>query len=695
MVDKLQSAFNTIKNNKTNVIVGTNIVDVARPYINDLNTLLDLLRTGSLYYTTDVIDGTTSWSPVDNTIQPFKGLGFKDAPDKDKLNSDSGIVVSVSNTSSFNYVVADSGYIAVKTAVWHYYEPADKAKQYVDEQVQKYYNMVLPATNNMLINSEFTEAQNHDAKWCAWENNSTGVVKTKAIMSNPDDPRANMVSIALTKPIINTEFGFSQEDIVLRVGATYTLSMLYKVPTGKKAHRITVQIGKTRFVSTRTEDIVGDDVWHRIAVTYTPANVNEANTNAYVGFQNSGASSDNVEFYLTQPMMSEGTVAVPWVPNPTRTPIKTYSADSTDFNTIKDSGSYFISTSNGANRPPLAGYGWLEVSDTYIDGGTVGKNRIKQVFYPDAGISWAYRVTLTNDPSKWGDWKAYYDSSNTVNVSGDQIISGTKNFTGAIHANSLQVIGKDVATYNSTLVNGNTLSGYDQISIGGMKQDSSAGARTLRFYSNVLNKADAHIQVEVNTKGVEFGSNMNIIAKDINLISKNGGKGMYNGVEIATATDINNTKTFATSEANKVSDTLNNQVSSLQKQITDLKTAVDARELKVEMSPWQNLTTRNGFTGFVHYRTLRFVNSNQTLITISGFISNINNSHVPNFVCDFPNYLVPEREIPLSWQQPRNNEYNNLGISVGGSQGSIRLNYTSGYSTNGIEIYATYWKDTK
>lgn len=39
MVDKLQSAFNTIKNNKTSVIVGTDIVDVARPYINDLNIL--------------------------------------------------------------------------------------------------------------------------------------------------------------------------------------------------------------------------------------------------------------------------------------------------------------------------------------------------------------------------------------------------------------------------------------------------------------------------------------------------------------------------------------------------------------------------------------------------------------------------------------------------------------------------------
>lgn len=689
MVDKLQSAFNTISNNKTNVIVGRDIVDVARPYINDLNTLLDLLRTGSLYYNTDVIDGTRGWSPVGNTIQPFKGLGFKDAPNKAQLgDSDTGIVVSVSNTSSFYYVVSDSGYMAIKTSDWHYFEPADKARQYVDEQVKKYYNMVSPATTNILTNSEFKEARNHDAHWRTWDNNNAGITKTLTIQEGSDDPRANIVSLSIINPATNSEYGFAQDSIQLKVGTPYTLSMLYKVPMGKKAHQITIQIGKTSFTASHTDNIVGDDIWHRIAVTYTPTNANDANINAYIGFQNSGSSSDNVDFYFTQPMLSEGTIAVPWAPNPTRTPIKTYSADSIDFNTIKDSGSYFITTSNGSNRPPLAGYGWLEVSDTYVDGGTAGKGRFKQVFYPDSGVSWAYRVSSIDDPSTWGAWKVYYDTSNTVNINGDQTISGVKNFTGAIQAKSLQVLGRDVATYNSSLTNGNTLTGYDQISIGGLKQDSSAGARTLRFYSNVPTKADAHIQVGANTSNNEFGSDMNILAKNINIIPKNGGKGMYNGVELANTTDIDTARQGLITQ-------LNNQVATLQKQINDLNTAVNTREKAVEMSPWQNLTTRNGFTGFVHYRTLRFVNSNQTLITISGFISNINNSHVPNFICDFPSYLVPEREIPLSWQQPRNNEYNNLGISVGGSQGSIRLNYTSGDSTNGIEIYGMYWKDTQ
>lgn len=697
MVDNIQSAFNTIKNNSTNKIVGTNIVDVSRTYINDLNTLLDLLRTGSLYYSTDIIDGSKGWNPVPNTITPFKGLGHADAPVSANLGGGtSGIVVSVSNTSTFNYVVMDNGYMAIKTTIWHYYEPTENLKADITKQLNNTVANLIPAVGNSLVNSELHEGIDYLAKWRVWGN----VTGTRVVGGAPDKSGipeyVNVINLNVPSPIANSEFGIAQDGVPVTVGETYTASILYMIPIGKNSHHVTLQFGgqDEPYYKTITGSLVGDGKWHRLSLSHVITKGD--NINVYMGMSNvasnGGSAVETGEFtaMIALPMFSRGSQPTAWLPNLQRKTVTTL-VDNVDLNTVKTAGDYFVATTSAVNGAPLTGWGWLSVQSVIAGATGSGPTRIKQIWYPDEGTGIAYRVTSIADSNQWQNWKVYNDNGSTVNTTGDQAISGSKHFTGIVNADSFTIGGRFIPTYNSTLTNGNILSGYDAIHIGGNKADNTASARYVRFYSKNKTTADAHIQVDPNTTGAEFGSNMNIVAREINIINKNGGRGLINGVEIANKGDINATRTFATTEDAKVIDQLTKSNTELNKQIADLKAQVKSKEGAIAVSPWMNLTTRNGFSGFIHYRTVTY-SGGQTMISISGVIGNIN-GHVPNYICDFPLSLKPSREIPLLAQQPKNNDFTKIGISVGGKSTSIRLNFTAGTSSNNIEISGTYWVD--
>lgn len=119
----------------------------------------------------------------------------------------------------------------------------------------------------------------------------------------------------------------------------------------------------------------------------------------------------------------------------------------------------------------------------------------------------------------------------------------------------------------------------------------------------------------------------------------------------------------------------------------------DTVEPKVDISVWHNETMRNGFTGSVHWRTLKFASSGAMLVEVIGTVGNLA-GRSGNFMCDFPVSLVPAREIPFTWAQPRNNDFDKVGISLGGDQKSIRLNFTAGGGSNlFVDIHQVYWTD--
>jgi len=113
----------------------------------------------------------------------------------------------------------------------------------------------------------------------------------------------------------------------------------------------------------------------------------------------------------------------------------------------------------------------------------------------------------------------------------------------------------------------------------------------------------------------------------------------------------------------------------------------------VDISIWHNETMRNGFTGNVHWRTLKFASSNVMLVEVIGTVSNLKDNS-GKLICDFPSSLVPAREIPFTWAQPRNNDFEKVGISIGGNITSIRLNFTAGGPSNlPVDIHQVYWTD--
>lgn len=116
-------------------------------------------------------------------------------------------------------------------------------------------------------------------------------------------------------------------------------------------------------------------------------------------------------------------------------------------------------------------------------------------------------------------------------------------------------------------------------------------------------------------------------------------------------------------------------------------------EAKVDISIWHNETMRNGFTGSVHWRTLKFASSDAMLVEIIGTVGSLAGNS-GKYMCDFPGSLVPAREIPFTWAQPRNNDFDKVGISVGGKVTSIKLNFTAGGPSNlYVDIHQVYWTD--
>lgn len=116
-------------------------------------------------------------------------------------------------------------------------------------------------------------------------------------------------------------------------------------------------------------------------------------------------------------------------------------------------------------------------------------------------------------------------------------------------------------------------------------------------------------------------------------------------------------------------------------------------EATVDISIWHNETMRNGFTGSVHWRTLKFASSDVMLVEVIGTVGNLKENS-GKLMCDFPRSLVPAREIPFTWAQPRNNDFDKVGISIGGERTSIRLNFTVGGPSNlNVDIHQVYWTD--
>lgn len=84
----------------------------------------------------------------------------------------------------------------------------------------------------------------------------------------------------------------------------------------------------------------------------------------------------------------------------------------------------------------------------------------------------------------------------------------------------------------------------------------------------------------------------------------------------------------------------------------------------------------------------------QTQVTIL-MTANHLKANKNKYMCDFPASLIPKREIPLQWSQPRNNDFTHVGASLGGSNTSIKLNFVSGGSGDlYVDFYIVYWIDT-
>ncbi|WP_125767369.1 hypothetical protein [Lapidilactobacillus wuchangensis] len=116
-------------------------------------------------------------------------------------------------------------------------------------------------------------------------------------------------------------------------------------------------------------------------------------------------------------------------------------------------------------------------------------------------------------------------------------------------------------------------------------------------------------------------------------------------------------------------------------------------ESKVDISIWHNEPMRNGFTGSVHWRVMKFASSDAKLVEIIATVGNLAGNS-GKYLCDFPAELVPAREIPLNWAQSRNNDFDKVGVSLGGEKTSLRLNFTVGGPSNlSVDIHQMYWTD--
>lgn len=107
---------------------------------------------------------------------------------------------------------------------------------------------------------------------------------------------------------------------------------------------------------------------------------------------------------------------------------------------------------------------------------------------------------------------------------------------------------------------------------------------------------------------------------------------------------------------------------------------------------WVDLAMRNGFRGFARVRSTKYP-SGKTKVDIYMEAAGLHTNQ-GNYMCDFPAELLPKREMPLTWAQPNNNDFDKIGASVGGSKTSIRLNYAVGGSGDLVVIFnLSYWLD--
>ena len=111
-----------------------------------------------------------------------------------------------------------------------------------------------------------------------------------------------------------------------------------------------------------------------------------------------------------------------------------------------------------------------------------------------------------------------------------------------------------------------------------------------------------------------------------------------------------------------------------------------------EVGDWIDLPIRNGFRGFVRVRPTKYPSGKTKVdIYMEGGALRTNQG---KYMCDFPAELLPKKELPLRWAQPNNNDYTNIGASVGGGKTSIRLNYAGGGSGDLVVIFnLSYWLD--
>lgn len=112
----------------------------------------------------------------------------------------------------------------------------------------------------------------------------------------------------------------------------------------------------------------------------------------------------------------------------------------------------------------------------------------------------------------------------------------------------------------------------------------------------------------------------------------------------------------------------------------------------VNVGEWIDLPIRNGFRGFVRVRSTKYL-SGKTKVDIYMEAGALRTNQ-GKYMCDFPAELLPKKELPLTWAQPNNNDYSNIGASLGGSKTSIRLNYAGGGSGDLVVLFnLSYWLD--
>ncbi len=111
-----------------------------------------------------------------------------------------------------------------------------------------------------------------------------------------------------------------------------------------------------------------------------------------------------------------------------------------------------------------------------------------------------------------------------------------------------------------------------------------------------------------------------------------------------------------------------------------------------KVSDWVDLAMRNGFRGFARVRSTKYP-SGKTKVDIYMEAGSLRTNQ-GQYMCDFPVELLPKKELPLRWAQPNNNDYSNIGASVGGSKTSIRLNFAGGGSGDLVVLFnLSYWLD--